>query len=232
MGESDPSSYRFDPAEPRQQERPRRVLCVDDNDVNRYVRMEILRAAGLDVLGCATGRDALALASKEQPSVLVLDIRLPDLNGFEVCSRLKSDPKTKHIPVLHVSATGRFDSDLPEALAHDSDAYLREPIEPATLVATVTALIRTAGDRDRWRRSEARYRWFLEQAYEGVWVVDGTGRTEYVNARMAEMLKCPEAEQLIGRSAFDFVPDRDSDFLKARFASRLSSDAGNGMKSG
>ena len=187
--------------------------------------MQILRAAGLDVLGCATGRDALALAAKEQPSLLVLDIRLPDLNGFEVCSRLKSDPKTKHIPVLHVSATGEFDIDLPEALAHDSDGYLREPIEPATLVATVRALIRTAEDRDHWRRSEARYRRFLEQAYEGVWVVDGTGRTEYVNTRMAEMLKCPEAEQLIGRSAFDFVPTGDSDLLKAQFASRLASDA-------
>ncbi len=142
-----------------------------------------------------------------------------------MCSRLKSDPKTKHIPVLHVSATGEFDSDLPEALAHDSDGYLREPIEPATLVATVRALIHTAEDRDRWRRSEARYRRFLEQAYEGVWVVDGTGRTEYVNARMAEMLKCPQADQLIGRSAFDFVPTGDSNLLKAQFASRLAGDA-------
>ena len=195
---------------------PQTVLCVDDNETNRYVRGRILREAGFQVIEAANGMSALKAAAEAQPAVIVLDVRLPDLDGFEVCSRLKLDPVTQNIPVLHVSAVGELENDLPVAFEHESDGYLREPIAPATLVATTRSLIRNSEYRERLRRSEAVYRGLIEQAYEGVWVVDPSGRTQFANRRMAEMLKCSAPEQLAGRNAFDFVSDQEKDALKAQ----------------
>jgi PAS domain S-box-containing protein len=176
------------------------------------------------VVEAADGVSALRLAGEIQPSLAVVGIRLPDMSGFEVCKRLKSDPMTYTIPVLHISAVGRFETDIPEALDHQSDAYLREPVEPETLVAIAQALIR-AGERQRQsRNSEAKYRKLLESALEGVWVVDAHGRIEFVNQRMAEMLKYSSAQELLGRNGFEFFDEEDRESLKALLAERMASD--------
>ncbi len=216
-----------DPAEPRMfpsTQTARTVLCVDDQDTNRYVRSRVLRAAGFHVVEAADGVTALRLAGEILPSLILLDIRLPDLDGFEVCKRLKSDPRTNLIPVLHISAVGRLESDFAEALDHQSDAYLQEPVEPEALVAITNALIRAAERHKQSRSSEARYRQLLESAMEGVCVMDEQGRTEFVNQRMAEMLKFARSGELLGRDAFEFFAEEDRERLKAVFAERLASD--------
>ena len=164
------------------------------------------------------------MAAEAQPALVVLDVRLPDLDGFEVCERLRSDPRTQDIPVLHVSVAGRPDHDLPRALQFESDAYLREPVAPETLIATANALIQTREYRERLRRSEAKYRSLLDQAYEGIWVADNSGRTVFANQRMAEMLQYPGPAELTGRIAFDFVPEEDRESTRARFAAGADRD--------
>ena len=79
------------------------VLAVDDDEATRYSLARRLRGAGFRVLEAATGAEALRLA-REEPVLITLDINLPDMDGFEVCRRLKSDPATREIPVLHLSA--------------------------------------------------------------------------------------------------------------------------------
>ena len=68
------------------------ILVVDDNDAERYYLTRILGKAGFRVIEAATGLDGLRLAESERPELVTLDIRLPDINGFEVCRRLKSNP--------------------------------------------------------------------------------------------------------------------------------------------
>ena len=80
------------------------VLTVDDNDAIRYSLVRYLREAGYRVIEARTGAEALNLARNE-PALITLDINLPDMDGFEVCRRLKGDPSTAEIPVLHVSAS-------------------------------------------------------------------------------------------------------------------------------
>lgn len=83
-----------------------RVLNVNDNVASRYLVTKILRNVGIEVLEAASGTEALALAAREpRPDLLVLDVRLPDIDGIEVCRRLKADPATRDIKVLHTSAT-------------------------------------------------------------------------------------------------------------------------------
>ena len=80
------------------------ILTVDDNEALRYSLARSLREAGYKVTEAANGEDAIALASKN-PDLITLDINLPDMSGFDVCRRLKTDTRTSHIPILHISST-------------------------------------------------------------------------------------------------------------------------------
>jgi signal transduction histidine kinase len=118
-----------------------RILAVDDNEALRYSLVRTLRDAGYQVIEARTGSEALSLAAGN-PDLITLDVHLPDILGFEVCKRLKSDPATAHIPILHLSSTYIDPDARVQGLASGADAYLAEPIDRAELVATVGALLR------------------------------------------------------------------------------------------
>ena len=80
------------------------ILNVYDDDAGRYAISKTLQHSGFQVKEASTGQEALRMA-QEEPDLILLDVNLPDISGFEVCHRLKSDPKTSSIPVLHLSAT-------------------------------------------------------------------------------------------------------------------------------
>ncbi len=131
------------------------ILVVDDSEVVRFATSEILREAGFDIKEAATGAEALRGAA-ESPDAIILDVRLPDLDGYEVCRRLKADPATAAIPVLHLSGVYRGLEDRVRGLETGADAYLTAPAEPAELLATVRALLRLRRAEVRLRESEAR----------------------------------------------------------------------------
>ena len=120
-----------------------RVLVVDDTEANRYVTARILRSAGFDVDEAATGRQALA-AMNAHPDVVVLDVNLPDMSGFDVVEQLRRDPARTLVPVLHLSASYTTNADRARGLEQGADAYLTHPIDPTVFVATVRALLRTS----------------------------------------------------------------------------------------
>jgi PAS domain S-box-containing protein len=202
---------------PNEMPETRVVLYVDAQEAQRQARARILRSAGFLAIEAVKGADAWRLAVEARPALVVLQSPLSDEGDFDVCERLRTDPRTQAIPVLRVSAVGGNEQEF--------DAHLREPIEAETLIATVSALLQTREHRERLRRSEAKYRSLLDQAFEGIWAVDSAGRTVFVNRRMAEMLQCADPAELTGRSAFDFVPEEDREILKGRFAARIAGDS-------
>ncbi len=90
---------------------PETLLVIDDNDGNRYAVARLLKAAGYDVLEAGTGREGLQLVFERRPDLVLLDIRLPDIMGWDVCRSIKTDAHTALIPVLHVSASFVTDRD-------------------------------------------------------------------------------------------------------------------------
>jgi len=112
-----------------------RILTVDDNEALRYSLVRALRDAGYQVMEARTGAEALTLAA-ELPDLITLDVNLPDMSGFQVCRKIKADPATTHIPILHVSSTFVDPESRVQGLAGGADAYLAEPIDRAELVAT------------------------------------------------------------------------------------------------
>jgi signal transduction histidine kinase len=118
-----------------------KILTVDDNEALRYSLVRSLCDAGYQVVEAKTGAEALARAA-ELPDLITLDVNLPDMNGFQVCRKIKADPATTHIPILHVSSTFVDPQSRVQGLEGGADAYLAEPIDRAELVATVGALLR------------------------------------------------------------------------------------------
>ena len=116
------------------------ILAVDDNDALRYSLSRTLQGAGYKVIEARNGAEALDLAD-QSPDLITLDVRLPDVDGFEVCRRLKANPRTAHIPVLHISATFT-DAEYKVRGLETADGYLAEPISREELLATVGALLR------------------------------------------------------------------------------------------
>jgi CheY-like chemotaxis protein len=112
------------------------ILVVDDRPDTRYATTRVLTGAGFDVRETATGRDALRLA-RTSPDLIVLDIALTDIDGFDVCRRLKSDVATRAIPVVHKTAVYRDPEHRRQGLAAGADEYLIDPIEPEVLIQTV-----------------------------------------------------------------------------------------------
>jgi PAS domain S-box-containing protein len=151
------------------------ILNVDDSDGARYAKTRVLRVAGFRVIEAKTGGDALEQAAAARPDLVLLDTKLPDLNGFEVCRRLKADPLTARSKVLQTSASFLKIEDKIHALNGGADNYLVEPIEPEELVANVDALLRARATESRLRDSEERFRQLAENINDVFWIFSPDG---------------------------------------------------------
>src|ERR1700712_5011396 len=180
------------------------LLIIDDNPASRYATVRQLRGAGFRTREVATGADGLAAAG-DNISAVILDIHLPDIDGFDLCAILRSRPATARVPVLHLTAAYVTDEDKVRGLDSGADAYLARPVEPAVLVATVQALVRTRVAEEAMRRSESKFRAIYAQAQAGIALRDDRGRLADANPAMLRML-AREGEDVIGRPLSDFVP--------------------------
>ncbi len=128
-----------------------RILCVEDDvDLQKSLSF-ILWREGYEVLCAQTGEEALELARREKPSLILLDLVLPGIDGRKVCRILKKDPNTSEILVIMVTAKRRME-DIVAGLKDYADDYVTKPFEPQVLLARIQALLRRrarpAGDQD------------------------------------------------------------------------------------
>ena len=136
------------------------ILNVDDYRPSRYARTKVLQQANFTVLEASTGQEALQMVSEQKPALILLDVNLPDISGFEICRLIKSDPKTRHTPVLHISASSVQSSQQVHGLDAGADSYLVEPVDAGVLIATVKAFLRTSEAENALRRSNEELAWF------------------------------------------------------------------------
>jgi CheY-like chemotaxis protein len=145
-------------------EAPARILLVDDDEAKRYLMSTWLRRAGHIVTEVGTGREALDRLDAAE--LVLLDVNLPDMIGYEVCKLIKGDPATAAIPVVQISATAVQVSDRALGLTQGADAYLTDPNEPEELLAVVMAALRYARARQRAERTAALLTGLTEVALE------------------------------------------------------------------
>lgn len=117
------------------------LLNVDDNQGARYAKTRLLRNAGFLVEEAKDGADALAMAVRLQPRLMILDVKLPDMSGLDVCQHIKTNAVTAHILVLQTSAALISADDRTRGLHSGADHYLTAPFEPSDLVRQVRNLL-------------------------------------------------------------------------------------------
>ena len=141
---------------------PPRVLIVDDTPANVHILQARLAAHGYDIVTASDGEEALAAVPAAQPDLILLDVMMPKLDGFEVCRRLRADASIPFIPIIMVTAKSD-PKDIVAGLEAGGDEYLTKPVDQAALVARVKSMLRikqlhdalqdVAEERAEWNRS-------------------------------------------------------------------------------
>jgi two-component system cell cycle response regulator DivK len=121
--------------------RRNRILIVEDNPVSLTLLKQLLKAHGYEVLGTPEGLQALDLARAEQPDLILMDIRLPDISGFEVTRLLKQDQRTKTIPIIAVTALASPEYEK-KGLESGCDAYIPKPITLGNFLRTIESFLK------------------------------------------------------------------------------------------
>lgn len=186
---------------------PNQILVVDDDEVKRYTVVRILKLAGFEVTEASTGEETLRRAA-EQPALIVLDVKLPDIDGYEVCRRLKANPLTAPIPVLHLSGTFVNAHNQVQGLESGADAYLTDVTEPPVLIATIRALLRMRRAEAALRVSEEWHRALVEQVKDyAIFRTDLQGVATSWNEGVRRVLGYEEAEFIGLDCAKLFTPE-------------------------
>src|SRR5262245_11561496 len=118
------------------------VLLVDDEEVNIYALKVILESRGYRCITATNGADALRFASDALPDVIILDIQMPVMDGYEVCRRLKEDDRTRPIPVLFLTARHRDQDEIIKGLDIGANDYVTKPFNSEELLARVAVMVR------------------------------------------------------------------------------------------
>ena len=130
-----------------------RILVVDDQAANVRLLEARLQAEYFDVCTAADGFEAIEVARREQPDLILLDVMMPRMDGYETCARLKDDPCTRHIPVVMVTALDQRDDRI-RGLDAGADDFLTKPIDDVALFARVRSLLRLKSVLDELRYRE------------------------------------------------------------------------------
>lgn len=117
------------------------LIAEDERDIRELLSFT-LRYNGFEVVSARDGEEAIELALKEHPHLVLLDIRMPRINGYEVCRLMKDNEATKHIPVVFISAKGQ-EAEVQEGMEAGAVDYIVKPFSPDEVVERVTTLLET-----------------------------------------------------------------------------------------
>lgn len=156
-----------------------RILIVDDLKDNILILAEILQA-DYDIIFATNGETALTIAENRQPNIVLLDVMMPNMDGYQVCAHLKNNPKTEHIPVIFVTAKGDVDDEM-RGLEFGAVDYITKPLQPKIVKLRVGVHL----DIDRHKRNEEKLRQEKIQAE-----AFNRAKTEFLS-RMSHELRTP-----------------------------------------
>lgn len=181
------------------------ILLVDDNPQNLKVLYETLKDKGYRLLIANDGHKALALAQRDQPEVILLDIMMPELDGYQVCERLKADPATADSAVVFLSALDEIDAKVKGFSLGGAD-YISKPFQAAEVIARVhthARVVRLERElQQRNRQLQGDQSRILNAISEGIFGLDGSGAIIFANPA-AERIVGAQADELIGHNFFE-----------------------------
>lgn len=129
------------------------LIAEDERDIREFL-VVALQVSGFNVIEARNGEEAIALTNSHKPDLVLLDVRMPKVTGFEACENLKSNPDTKDIPIVFLSAYANKD-EIKQGLALGADEYLTKPIAPDVLTERVSGILKQSRSEKTGIRSPA-----------------------------------------------------------------------------
>ena len=163
------------------------IMVIDDNVDNLSLMEGIFGCEEYDVVCADTGKAGIELAKKTQPDCIILDVQMPELDGFEICRRLKSEPETKHIPILFLTAKNLDEESVVRGLNAGAQDYLLKPFNYAELIARTRVLLKIKRTEDELRFACAE----LQRAQETLLATQKLETVRQVVATLAHELNQP-----------------------------------------
>jgi two-component system, cell cycle response regulator DivK len=121
----------------------KRILAVDDQEDNRRILRDLLTSAGYEVIAATTGEEAVTLAEAQVPDLILMDIQLPGIDGYEATRRIKANPRLRQIPLIVVTSYALSGDDA-KAYSAGANAYVSKPFSPRALLAKVKEYLPSA----------------------------------------------------------------------------------------
>jgi len=190
------------------------VLVVDDNSAIRQLFSSCLRAEGYHVMEAASGKEGLHLAHTRFPDLVLLDVRLPDINGMDVCRQIKTDPLLKDVFVALCSGEATSDESKVNGFQTGADEYLVKPFGIEELLARVQTLMRLRNTTAALRASEEHHRRLIDILPDAVCLIHPNGRLLTVNLQAVSMLGYENPDELLKHSIFDITPAGEHERIK------------------
>ena len=142
------------PKNDKEQDKTPAVLVVDDNPQNLELLQVYLEDVDCRAVPASDGLEALEIIAKDPPDLILLDVMMPKMSGFEVCKRIKNDPKTSDIPVIMVTALNEF-GDIERAIDSGTDDFLSKPVNKLELLTRVKTMLKLKHLTDKLERTLA-----------------------------------------------------------------------------
>ena len=182
-----------------------RLLIVDDNPVGYEILTALLDGEGYEFIPAENGLDAIRLAGEARPDLILLDVLLPDLNGYEVCRRLRADPDLAKIPVMMITSLDDRASRL-EGIRAGADDFITRPYDSAELIARVRSITRI----NRYRsllEERARFEQLINLSPDGILILTGDQKIRVHNPAFREMVGISQLTVLDNCSLAGFIPE-------------------------
>ncbi len=197
------------------------ILVVDDDEAIRQLFASCLRREGYEVEEAATGQQALHMAQKRQPDLVLLDVRLPDISGIEVCRQIKGDTTLKDVFVVLCSGEATSVEHKVDGLHTGADEYLTKPFGINELLARVQTLMRLRNTTAALRASEEHHRRLIDILPDAVCLIHPKGSLLAVNSQAVTMLGYANTEELLHKTIYELTPPEEHARIKADFVLAL-----------
>lgn len=199
----------------------KKILAIDDNEINLVLLNQIFKLYYTDFqfLQATSGKEGIEMALTQNPEIVLLDILMPEMNGYEVCEILKSEEVTRHIPILMISALGQNPMERTKGLNAGADAFISKPFSQDELRAQIDVVLRIKKVEDLLRKrneslelliknqankflqTEERFLQISEHALEFFWEVDSKGIFTYVSP-VIEKIFDVKTDQIVGEKSY------------------------------
>lgn len=220
-----------------------KIMIVDDTPANIDVLRRILSDDGFEISIAMNGEAALSLVEKNRPDLILLDVMMPGIDGFETCEKLKANPSTNNIPVIFVTAKTEVE-DIVRGFGVGSVDYIAKPFKREEVLSRVQTHLKIEklnqekenlnkklqDQNNELVESQNQYRVILEKSSDGVFSLDAEGKILSCNARFSSFLDF-KVKELIGKPVMDIVNSEDPKGIYLKIVTRRFGDrATTGLK--